>query len=178
MRSKLVTAEISPEALDKITTRFPSIIREKHVDWHTLVVDKDDLLALAVFLKSESDLDFDFLTNLSGVDYLDYMEIVYHLYSYGRQHKMCLKVRVTSRADPVVDSVTGIWTTAGWHEREAYDLFGIVFKGHANLKRIFCTDDFPGHPFRKDWELHNDEEYLLRDVKTSKEYGMPEDLPS
>ena len=173
----MVTAEISPDLLDKVSARFPALKREKQLDWHIFIVDRDDLLALGVFLKSEADLDFAFLTNLTGVDYLDYMEVVYHLYSYARQHKLCLKVRVT-RDDPVIDSVTGIWTTADWHEREAYDLFGIVFKGHANLKRIFCTDDFPGHPFRRDWELHNDEEYLLRDVKTSEEYGMPDELPS
>lgn len=173
----MITSEISGELLDKITGKFAAAVREKHLDWQTLIVDKSDLLALGEFLKSEEELDFDFLTNLTPVDYLEFMEVVYHLYSYSRQHKLCVKVRVT-KEDPVMDSVTSLWSTADWHEREAYDLFGIVFKGHPNLKRIFCTEDFPGHPFRRDWELHNDEEYLLRDVKTAKDYGMPEELPS
>lgn len=172
----MVTSEISPDLLDKIAAGFPDLKHEKHLDWHTLVVDKDDLLPLGAFLKS--DLDFDFLTCLTAVDYVDYFEIVYHLYSYSRQHKICLKSRLVGRDGPVIDSVSGIWATADWHEREAYDLFGIVFKGHANLKRILCADDFPGHPFRRDWELRNDEDYLLRDAKTFKEYGMPDELPS
>lgn len=171
------TKEISAELIDKIMKEFPDIKKEKFLDWHTLTVDRDDLLNLCELLKKEPELDFDFLTDLSGVDYLEYMEVVYHLYSYDKQHKLALKVRVT-RDNPNVPSVTGLWSTADWHEREAYDLFGIVFQGHPNLKRIFCTEDFPGHAFRKDFALENDEEYLLRDTKSPEDYGIIRDLPS
>lgn len=171
------TKEISAELIDKIMKEFPDIKKEKFLDWHTLTVDRDDLLNLCELLKKEPELYFDFLTDLSGVDYLEYMEVVYHLYSYDKQHKLALKVRVT-RDNPNVPSVTGLWSTADWHEREAYDLFGIVFQGHPNLKRIFCTEDFPGHAFRKDFALENDEEYLLRDTKSPEDYGIIRDLPS
>lgn len=171
------TLELGPELIEKIYKEFPNIVREKHLDWPTLIVDRDDLISLCGLLKSDPDLDFDFLTDLSGVDYLDFMEVVYHLYSYPKQHKLALKTRVT-RDDPMVTSVTSLWSTADWHEREAYDLFGFIFKGHPNLKRILCADDFPGHPFRKDFPLENDEEYLLRDVKTAEDYGITRDLPS
>lgn len=171
------TKELLPELVEKIYRQFPNIIKEKYLDWHTLIVDREELIPLCEFLKIDSELDFDFLTDLSGVDYLKYMEVVYHLYSYDKQHKLALKTRVT-RDDPTIPSVTGLWSTADWHEREAYDLYGIVFRGHPNLKRIFCTDDFPGHAFRKDFPLENDEEYLLRDVKTPGDYGIPEELPS
>ena len=171
------TKELSNDLLNKISQQFPAVKKEKYLDWHTLIVTPEELLPLCELLKSDPELDFDFLTDLSGVDYLDYMEVVYHLYSYSRQHKLALKVRVT-RENPNVPSVTGLWSTADWHEREAYDLFGIIFQGHPHLKRIFCTEDFPGHAFRKDFPLENDEEYLLRDDKEPEVYGIGRDLPS
>jgi len=171
------TAEITLELVERIVEKFPETAKEKYLDWHTLIVRREDVVEMCEMLKSDGDFDFNFLTDLSGVDYLEYMEVVYHMYSYGLQHKLCLKVRVEAD-DLLVPSVTSLWSTADWHEREAYDLFGIIFEGHPNLKRILCADDFPGHPFRKDFPLENDEEYLLRDEKTSQDYGIDEDLPS
>ena len=172
-----VTHPFPEELLKKVTNKFPNLEITKDYDWQVLIVDREELHSLCEFLKSDSELDFDFLTDLSGVDYIDYMLVVYHLYSYKKGHKLVVKTKIT-RDDPVVDSVTSLWSTANWHEREAYDLYGIIFKGHPNLKRIFCTDDFPGHAFRKDFPLENDEEYLLRDVKEPEEYGIPRELPS
>ncbi len=171
------TAEIKQELIDIIVEKFPETIKEKYLDWHTLVVRREDIVKVCELLKTDGDLDFNFLSDLSGVDYLEYMEVVYHLYSYELQHKLCLKVKVKAD-DLLVPTVTSLWSTADWHEREAYDLFGIIFEGHPNLKRILCADDFPGHPFRKDFPLENDEEYLLRDEKTAEDYGIAEDLPS
>lgn len=171
------TKELSRELVAGIVEAFPETVKEKYVDWYTLTVRREDLIELCRTIKTDNDLDFDFLTDLSGVDYLEYMEAVYHLYSYDKQHKLCLKVRVT-REDPKIPSVVSLWSTADWHEREAYDLFGIIFEGHPNLKRILCADDFPGHAFRKDFPLENDEEYLLKDIKTPEDYGIPEELPS
>ena len=171
------TVEIEQELVDKIVERFPETVKEKYLDWHTLIVDREDIAPMCEMLKTDGEYDFKFLTDLSGVDYLEHMEVVYHMYSYGLQHKLCLKVKVKPD-DLLVPSVTSVWSTADWHEREAYDLFGIVFEGHPNLKRILCADDFPGHAFRKDFPLENDEEYLLRDEKTAEDYGISEDLPS
>jgi NADH/F420H2 dehydrogenase subunit C len=77
-------------------------------------------------------------------------DIVYHLYSFPKKHRVRLKVRVPEE-DPVVDSVTPVWKAANWFEREAYDLFGITFKGHPDLRRILCHQDFKGHALRKDY---------------------------
>jgi len=173
----MVTKEISIELIDRIIKEFPNLKKEKFVDWYTLTVEREELLNLCELIKREPEFEFDYLADLSAVDYLEYMEVVYHLYSYDKQHKLVLKVKI-ARDDLSVPSVTSIWSTADWHEREAYDLFGIIFQGHPNLKRIFCPDDFSGHAFRKDFALENDEEYLLEDAKSPEDYGMARDLPS
>lgn len=173
----MATSEITLELVDRLVEKFPETVKNKYLDWHTLIVRREDIVELCEMLKSDGEFEFNFLTDLSGVDYLEYMEVVYHLYSYELQHKLCLKVRVKPD-DLLIPSVTSLWSTADWHEREAYDLFGIVFEGHPNLKRILCAEDFPGHAFRKDFPLENDEEYLLRDEKTAEDYGISEDLPS
>jgi NADH-quinone oxidoreductase subunit C len=159
--------------IEKITAAFPEAEHSVSLDWNVFKVDKADYYNLAKFLKEESDLDFNHLSDIFGVDYLEYLEIVCHMYSYKLGHKLRLKTRVT-REDPEVDTLTSLWATANWHEREAWDLYGIVFKGHPNLKRILSDDDQPGHPYRKDVPLHNDEEYILSNDKPLAEYGLPE----
>src|SRR5260221_1845740 len=99
----------------------------------------------ALFLRDESDLAFDTLMCRSGVDYTkDVLGVVYHLSSMARRHKITLKVEVPS-ANPAVPSVSAVWPTAIWHEREAFDMLGIVFSGHPDLRRILLPDDYPGH---------------------------------
>ena len=107
----------------------------------------------ALFLRDESDLAFDTLMCLSGVDYTkDVLGVVYHLSSMARRHKITLKVEVPV-ASPTIPSVSGVWPTAIWHEREAFDMIGIVFAGHPDLRRILLPDDYPGHPLRKDFKV-------------------------
>lgn len=168
---------MKPELLQKVLEKFPNVTAERALDFDVLIVPAEELHGVAEYLRNNPELEFNFLSDLSGVDYIDqgYFEVVYHLFSYSKRHKIRLKVRV-NRDDPIVKSVTGLWSTANWHEREAYDLYGIVFKGHPDLKRILCAEDFPGHPFRKDFPLENDEDYLLSDVKTAEDYGLPKDL--
>ena len=161
------------ELVEKIKQNFPGAEHRLALDWNEFLVNKDDYLKLAEWLKNEPDFDFDHCSDLSGVDYLDYLEVVGHLYSYSLGHKLRLKTRVTREA-PEVDSLTALWSTCGWHEREAWDLYGIVFKGHPDLRRILSDDDQPGHPYRKDVPLENDEEWLLKDERTPEEYGLPE----
>ncbi|KLU64699.1 NAD(P)H-quinone oxidoreductase subunit J [Desulfosporosinus acididurans] len=102
-------------------------------------------------VKSFDDVPCDFLHDLAGLDLVDHLEVVYQLTSLnGPQH---LRVKaIVDRENPVVDSVTRIWQGADYLEREAYDMFGIQFKGHPNLKRIYMWDDFEGYPLRKDYE--------------------------
>ena len=119
----------------------------------TLTVSREKIVAACEFLKKEG--GFDMLTDLSGVDNYGEdprYEVDYLLYSLAQHCYLRLKVRV-SEEDMVVDSVTGVWRGADWHEREAFDMFGIRFRGHPNLKRILMWEGYPHHPLRKDFPL-------------------------
>jgi NADH-quinone oxidoreductase subunit C len=128
----------------------------------TIVVKLADLLSVAAVLRDAPDLHFQQLIDLCGLDYSAYGEgawdgqrfaVVYHLLSIT--HNRRLRMRVFARDDelPVVDSVIGVWPSANWYEREAFDLYGIVFPGHPDLRRILTDYGFVGHPFRKDFPL-------------------------
>jgi NADH-quinone oxidoreductase subunit C len=162
---------------EKIAKQFPAAVHETAVDFDVFLVDVEDYLKMGHFLKSDPDLAFDHLSDLSGVDYLDYLEVVAHLYSYTLGHKIRIKTRVTREA-PDVPSLTSLWSTAGWHEREAWDLYGIVFTGHPDLRRILSDDDQPGHPYRKDVPLENDEAWVIGHERPLKDYGLPEEWES
>lgn len=102
------------------------------------------------FLRDERDLQFDYLRLITGVDRGERLCSVYHLYSYAHVHAVTLHVEV-ERVNPRVPSVAEIWPAADWHEREAYDMMGIEYEGHPNLRRILCPDDWEGFPLRKDY---------------------------
>ena len=125
---------IEPEA------GHPSIVVEPEV-WH----------AVAECLKSDPALAFDYLRIVSGVDYVEWMEAVYHLFSYQHEHDAVIKVKL-DRDKPAIASVMDLWPAADWHERETYDLLGIIFEGREGLTRILCPDDWVGHPLRKDYK--------------------------
>jgi NADH-quinone oxidoreductase subunit C len=118
------------------------------------VVAPEAIAEAAAFAKSDPELAFDNLLCLSAVDYPKEtpprMEVVYHLFSYEHRHQFVLKVHLP-REEPRVPTVERTWAVANWHEREAYDLFGIVFEGHSDLRRILLPDDWVGYPLRKDW---------------------------
>jgi NADH-quinone oxidoreductase subunit C len=118
------------------------------------VIAPDAIAEVAAFAKADPELAFDNLLCLSAVDYPKEdpprMEVVYHLFSYEHRHIFVLKVRLP-REGARVPTVERTWAVANWHEREAYDLFGIVFDGHSDLRRILLPDDWIGHPLRKDW---------------------------
>lgn len=121
----------------------------------TLVVGREQIVAICRWLKDTPDLRYDLLMDMAGVDYLGReprFEVVYHLYSVPHNRRLRLKVRVPE-ADLVVPSVTSVWRTANWHEREAFDMLGIRFADHPDLRRIYMPDDYPGHPLRKDFPI-------------------------
>jgi NADH-quinone oxidoreductase subunit C len=120
-------------------------------DDSTILVERNSILEVCRYLKQTSGLDFDYLVNLTGVDHLDYLEVVYHLASLKHNHSLVLKTRCHDREQAVVPSVTSIWQGADFQEREAYDLLGIRFEGHPNMKRIFLWEGFQGHPLRRDY---------------------------
>jgi len=119
-----------------------------------VVVAPEAIAEVAGFCRSDPKLGFDNLACLSAVDYPKEnpprMEVVYHLFSYTLRHTFVLKAHVP-RDGGHLPTVSSVWGVANWHEREAYDLFGIVFDGHPDLRRILLPDDWEGHPLRKDW---------------------------
>ena len=111
------------------------------------------VLEVAEFLRADPDLEFDFLMCLSGVDSgKGILGVVYHLYSMTKRHKITIKADVP-RDQATVPSVSSIWPTADWHEREAFDMLGIAFAGHPDHRRILLPEDYPGHPLRKDFKV-------------------------
>lgn len=121
----------------------------------TLVVPRSHLIRVAAFLQGEPDLAFNFLSDVSCIDRFPVeprFELNYHLLSIP--HRAVLRLRVRAHGnDSVVPSVTPIWTTANWHEREIFDLFGVRFEGHPDMRRILMPDDWDGFPLRKDYPV-------------------------
>jgi len=118
-------------------------------------VRRSDIVRVCEFLKNDPDLAFDMVIDICGVDLYtpeDRFEVVYNLYSLKNRHYLRVKVRV-DEADPVVDSVSGVWSGANWHERETFDMFGVKFNGHPDLRRMYMPEDFEYHPLRKDFPL-------------------------
>jgi NADH-quinone oxidoreductase subunit C len=152
-----VSSQALPHALTLLAESFPDDIREA-------AVSCGDALALAAppalrrimeFLKNDSRMLFNVLLDVTAVDYLGReprFEVVYHLLSLPHNQRLRIKVRVSGEK-PVLDSLTGLWESANWLEREVWDMFGIEFTGHPNLKRILLYPEFQGHPLRKDYPV-------------------------
>jgi NADH-quinone oxidoreductase subunit C len=149
-------------------------LREEHEGWVsetveafgelTLVVPREAVVAVCAHLKTAPGFEFDMLSDLTGVDRgpeeEPRFEVNYHLFSTKRYHRMRLKV-LLHQEDPHVQTVTGVWRTANWHERETFDMFGVIFDGHPDLRRILLPDDWQGHALRKDFPLRGYEPYSL-----------------
>ncbi|HKA08663.1 MAG TPA: NADH-quinone oxidoreductase subunit C [Gemmataceae bacterium] len=161
------------EIVTILEERFGPAATGKKLDaidpWVT--VDVGRLVEICTFLRDDPRLRFDLLNCISGVDYLEtdpkkapkagfdpHLELVYHLSSFTHRHRFVLKLILPRWKDgvegqlPEVPSVSGIWATADWHERETYDLCGIMFTGHPDLRRILLAEDWEGYPLRKDYE--------------------------
>ncbi len=137
------------EVAKQITEQFPEAV-SKASD-QAVLVKSESLFEVAQYLKSAPQFDFDYLASITAVDYYDYFELVYQLTSLTHNHSLMLKTRCYDRDEPSVPSVVSLWRGADFQERENYDLMGISFKGHQNLKRIFLWEGFQGHPLRKDY---------------------------
>lgn len=139
----IISKKISDKAIKE------SYINEVNFHMPTLIINKEYWLEAALLIRDDEKMNFDFLMNLSGVDYEDFMEVVYHLYSFERDEYLAVKLE-TERDGGNVPSVIDIWPAADWQERETYDLLGIGFTGR-NITRILLSDDWVGHPLRKDY---------------------------
>jgi NADH-quinone oxidoreductase subunit C len=142
-------------AVDKLKAKFGDTVLET-IEFRgetTVVVKKEEIVAVCSFLKQE--LGFNFLTDLCGVDYLGQAPrfmVVYQLYSIGGNIRLRVKAPV-EESDARIETVTGVWATANWLERECWDLLGITFTGHPDPRRILMPADWEGHPLRKDYPL-------------------------
>lgn len=153
----VVAEEVLAPALERLRSRYPDAIKdvEGYRGQVTVELAREHLVEVALFLRDEPEILFRLLSDLSGTDYPDRADrlcVDYHLWSFHLQARLRLKVRVTVQ-DPVIPTVTTVWPTADWHEREVYDLFGVHFSGHPNLVRILMPEDWRGHPQRKDYPL-------------------------
>jgi NADH-quinone oxidoreductase subunit C len=145
MTPQEIAALLTEQFGDRILESQPDVLNP----WSA--VDPGAILEISRFMRSDSRLYMDHLELLGGADYKDRLEVVYVLFSMEHRHRYTLKCRLT-RETPALQTVESVWAVANWHEREAYDMFGIVFEGHSDLRRILCPDDWEGYPLRKDYK--------------------------
>ena len=134
-----------------IDISFPEEVEAEETQFLTLSVNSSKLYELAKQLKEDSNTSFDYMFCQTGIDWLENMEVVYHLRSTSHGHEVVVRAQITDRENPTVDSVYDLWKTADFHEREIFDLLGIRFNNHPDLRRIFLDDDWEGYPLRKDY---------------------------
>ena len=137
------------EVSKKIEESLPEAVSE--ASDQAILVKGESLFEVAEYLKNSPELDFNYLNHLTAVDYYRYFEVVYQLTSLSHNHSLVLKTRCYDRDKPVIPSVVSLWRGADFQEREIYDLMGISFSGHPNLKPIFLWAGFQGYPLRKDY---------------------------
>jgi NADH/F420H2 dehydrogenase subunit C len=140
--------------LDRLQEHFPEAVLERLVAHGeaTALIARDQLVEVCTFCRDDPELRFDHLSDIAAVDWPERPErfdIVYHLYSIPVNDRLRIKVHAADGAE--VDSVTGVWPAADWLEREVYDLMGVTFTNHPNLRRIMMWDDYPYHPLRKEF---------------------------
>jgi NADH-quinone oxidoreductase subunit C len=145
------------EIIEKVKRRFPETVQEVYEFRGdlTLVIKKEEIVRVAEFVKGDPELSFDLIIDACGVDMYrpeGRFEVVYNIYSLKNKRYLRLKVRVEEN-HPVVPTVTGVWPGANWHERETYDMFGVKFEGHPDLRRMYLPEEFEYHPLRKDFPV-------------------------
>ena len=136
------------EVGQRLQAAFPDAVTSWDDD--VVRIEPDSIIEVCQFLKDTPDLDMDFLSSITGVDYVESFEVVYHLTSLIHNHSLVLKTTLYGRDDVELPSVMVVWKGADLQEREVWDLMGIGFTGHPNMKRILTWEGFPGHPLRKD----------------------------
>jgi NADH-quinone oxidoreductase subunit C len=148
--------------IQKLKERFGdrvTVVPSPFDQMDTIKVGREDMVDVCKFLRREDDLDYDLFRDLTCVDYIGEkprFEVVCHLYSIYHKHAIRIKARVPEE-DPTIDSITGIWVGANWFEREVYDLYGVKFNHHPDLRRILLYPEFVGHPLRKDYPIDKEQ---------------------
>ncbi|MDE2860792.1 MAG: NADH-quinone oxidoreductase subunit C [Chloroflexota bacterium] len=145
-----MTSTLSADLIaSRLAEAVPGAVEESNE--RDVWVKAESVLDVCGFLKDDADLKFDYLVSISAVDYIEHFEVVYHLVSMPHNHGAVVRTRCWGREEPSVPSVTGLWQGADFQEREVYDLMGVSFTGHVNLKRLLLWEGYPGHPQRKDY---------------------------
>jgi len=169
---------MSERVLDVVTKKFGDAVYSTHSQFgdDTLILDPKHWRAVCRFLRDDPAMSFDMFVDLCGVDYPDRtprIEVVLHLYSIARRHRIRVKAAVgDAEMDGCeIDSITELWPGADWFERETYDLVGVTFKGHPDLRRILMYPEFEGHPLLKDYPA--DRAQPLVPYRTESEAGLP-----
>jgi NADH-quinone oxidoreductase subunit C len=142
----------SQEIFQQLSAAFPEVELKFDEAVPGIIVPAAAIKEVCLQLRDAGPFKFDTLMCLSGMDYADgNLGVVYHLFSMTHKHKATVKV-IVPKADPHVETVEKVWRAADWHEREAYDLVGVIFDNHRDLRRILCPYDWEGHPLQKDYE--------------------------
>ena len=169
---------MSERVLQVLREKFPKAVLEthSHLGDDTAVIAATQWKQVCAFLRDDSQMGFDMFIDLCGMDYPSReprFEVVLHLYSIARRHRVRLKTRIgdSEGDDAVVDSVVDVWAGAGWFERECFDMFGVTFRGHPDLRRILMYPEFEGHPLRKDYPA--DKTQPLVPYRSEAEAGLP-----
>ena len=148
---------MNKKVLERLETKFADIALEANEfrGELTIVIPKERIVEVCKYLRENNELNFDLLADLCGIDMNTPSKrfgVIYNLYSFINKNRIRLKT-FTEEENPKVPSVTSVWGTANWHEREAFDMFGIIFDGHPDLRRIYMPDEFEYYPLRKDFPL-------------------------
>jgi len=143
------------ELKQRFTELLPGAIYDETGEFLNVIINSEVLLPFVKELRNNDTLSFDYLFCLTCVDWKDHLMMVYHLLSKDHKHTVVVKAKITDITNPEIESVSSIWKTANFHEREVYDLFGVKFLNHPDLRRIFLDEDWPGHPLRKNYVDEN-----------------------
>ena len=134
----------------QLSERYPNVVEESGDS--ALWVKPESIVEVVTFLKEDPDLKLNYLNSILAVDFVEYFQVVYRLTSFQHNHSAVIKARVYGREAPTLPSVVSVWPGADLQEREIWDLMGVAFSGHPNLKRLMLWEGFPGHPLRKDFQ--------------------------
>ncbi|MEX2381462.1 MAG: NADH-quinone oxidoreductase subunit C [Opitutales bacterium] len=170
---------MSTELITRLQERFPEVTARETLDWPSLNVPANSIVELCAFLKQK--LQFDQLMDVTGVDWNEgspRFTVIYHLYSSRNRGYVRLAATCPSDKEPEMPTISGLWPTADWHERETFDMFGIRFSGHPDLRRILMWEEYPYFPLRKEFPLTGIETELpdaadVQEVTNTKILGAP-----
>ncbi len=143
------------EIKQSVTALFPGVTYDETGEFLNILISSTDLRPLVLALRNNNEFSFDYLFCLTSVDWKTHLTMVYHLLSKTHRHNIVVKAKISDTINPEIETVCDIWQTANFHEREVYDLFGVKFLHHPDLRRILLDEDWDGYPLRKNYVDEN-----------------------